>query len=107
MPVYSNLIVCAEELAKKAADMAAYIKSNSHSISFAGTRAGVANDVNAHHPPHPHQHSQPAASASHHRAPATSTSAAVASGGPAAGPKRSRKSVSCMSVSKLTSCRQS
>lgn len=98
----------AEDMAKQAADMAAYIKST-NSAAAADAHA----DHHHHHPPHhqhPHQHSQLAASASHHRAPAappvTSTPSAAA-GVAAAGRKRSRKSASCMSVSKLASCRQS
>lgn len=87
----------AEELAKQAADMAAQIRSASHSFSCEPHSS-------MHHPNPSSSHNTSSArshncsSASSHKKDSSSSTSVR---------KRSRKSVSCISVRKLTSCRPS
>lgn len=87
----------AEELAKHAAEMAAQIRSASHSFTC---------DQNTLHQPNTSSSSHNASSSHSHNC-SSASSHKKDSSSSTSFRKRARKSVSCISVSKLTSCRPS
>lgn len=103
----NSLIHSVEELAQQAAEMAAQIRSTSH--SFTCDQHPNHNTSHQHHPNNNTSSTSQNASSTHsrHNCSSAASSHKKDSSSSSSARKRSRKSVSCISVSKLTSCRPS